>query len=128
MQSLDCHDFLRSLAVTEYFATPSLRGVKRRSNPGSERWVMNCHGFLNENLAMTGCSRLPRCARSDVVVVCGECGNDGGWTRFLGILRGLPLRRWGGGKDRSTTQCGCARTLEPGAVVRPLIMKKCVSC
>jgi len=25
----------------------------KRSNPGSERWLMDCHGFLNENLAMT---------------------------------------------------------------------------
>ena len=43
-------------------------------------------------LAMPGCSRLPRLltkSRSDVVVVCGECGNDGGWTRFLGDFKGL---------------------------------------
>ena len=58
VQSLDCHDFLRSLAVTEYFATPSLRGVKRRSNPGSERWLMDCH--VASLLAMTKYRRLPR--------------------------------------------------------------------
>ena len=32
----------------------------KRSNPGSERWLMDCHGFLNENLAMTKYRRLPR--------------------------------------------------------------------
>ena len=80
VQSLDCHDFLRSLAVTEYFATPSLRGVKRRSNPESERWLMDCHGFLNENLAMTKYRRLPRRPER-------APRNDG--SKFLGDFKGL---------------------------------------
>ena len=58
----------------------------KRSNPGSERWLMDCHVALNGLLAMTGCSRLPRlltksrnesyALRTYQVLLCKTCGND----------------------------------------------------
>ena len=110
VQSLDCHDFLRSLAVTEYFATPSLRGVKQRSNPGSERWLMDCHvasllAIDKISLSLLTCihwiASLLAMSRTHPrayqVLLCKTCGNDswfkngndGGWTRFFGDFKGL---------------------------------------